>query len=109
MNKPRERELFKARVLKWADKLDANNYATHMEGEKYLVSFRKPGWKGWSTEMKGHKGARQRTIAILEDALARLSAGPMPDPDFATDLEEIKRQVQGVPVDPWAPSSTPPS
>jgi len=44
-----------------------------------------------------------------KDALARLSAGPMPDPDFATDLEEIKRQVQGVPVDPWAPSSTPPS
>jgi antitoxin (DNA-binding transcriptional repressor) of toxin-antitoxin stability system len=44
-----------------------------------------------------------------KEALALLSAGPVPDSEFATDLEELKRQVEGVPDDPWAPSSTPPS
>jgi antitoxin (DNA-binding transcriptional repressor) of toxin-antitoxin stability system len=44
-----------------------------------------------------------------KDALSLLSAGPAPDPDFATDLEEVRRRVEKLPEDPWARSSTAPS
>jgi antitoxin (DNA-binding transcriptional repressor) of toxin-antitoxin stability system len=44
-----------------------------------------------------------------KDALALLRAGPVPDADFATDLEQVRRDVEGLPEDPWAPSSTAPS
>src|ERR1051325_1156736 len=94
----------------WADKLDANTYATHLEGAKYLVSFRKPGWKGWSTEMRGHKGARQRTIAILEDALARLKAGEeagdLERPFSAEAMMELAKVFQAEVVRPLQPEPT---
>ena len=44
-----------------------------------------------------------------KDALTLLRAGPVPDADFATDLEQVRRDVEGLPEDPWAPSSTAPS
>src|SRR5438105_15322566 len=44
-----------------------------------------------------------------KEALALLSAGPAPDPDFAADLEDVKRQIEALPEDPWARSSTAPS
>src|SRR5205807_9852427 len=39
-----------------------------------------------------------------KEALALLSAGPAPDPDFAADLEDVKRQIEALPEDPWARS-----
>lgn len=60
----------------WAGKTDANTYATHLEGSKHLLSFRKPGWKGWTTQQAGHKSARARTIAILEQLIAELREQP---------------------------------
>ena len=56
----------------WAGKLDANTYATHLEGTKHLVSFRKPGWQGWTTQQRGHTSARLRTIMALEELIAEL-------------------------------------
>lgn len=56
----------------WAGKLDANTYATHLEGTKHLVSFRKPGWRGWTTQQRGHTSARLRTILALEELIAEL-------------------------------------
>ena len=43
-----------------------------------------------------------------KDALALLNAGPLPDREFGTDLDEIRRQVESLPEDPWARSSTAP-
>lgn len=56
----------------WAGKMDANTYATHLEGSKHLLGIRKPGWNGWSTQQEGHKSARVRTIAILEELITEL-------------------------------------
>jgi antitoxin (DNA-binding transcriptional repressor) of toxin-antitoxin stability system len=56
-------------------------------------------------------GPAERTAAgrvRWKEALARLSAGPIPDPDFAADLEEVRRQVERLPEDPWGRSSTAP-
>lgn len=67
----------------WAGKMDANTYATHLEGSKHLLSFRKPGWRGWTTQQKGHTSARLRTIAILEELIEELrdaSDGEVEDP-----------------------------
>jgi hypothetical protein len=67
----------------WAGKVDANTYATHLEGSKHLLSFRKPGWQGWTTQQKGHTSARLRTIAILEELIEELrdlSDGEFEDP-----------------------------
>ncbi len=33
-----------------------------------------------------------------------LAAGPMPDPDFAADMEKVLREVGVAPDDPWARS-----
>ena len=44
-----------------------------------------------------------------KDALALLTAGPLPDPEFAADLAEIKRHLEPLPGNPWARSSTAPS
>ena len=44
-----------------------------------------------------------------KEALARLHAGPSPDADFARDLEELRQQVEPLPQNPWARSSTAPS
>ena len=54
------------------------------------------------------KHAAARRVA-WKDALALLNAGPLPDTEFATDVDEIRRQVQRLPEDPWARSSTAPS
>lgn len=59
----------------WVEKLDANTYSTQMEGAKYLVAFRKPGWPVWNTQFRNAKRhARERTIAALEAEIARLKA-----------------------------------
>jgi hypothetical protein len=48
-------------------------------------------------------GRSQRT---WKDVLAVLRAGPLPDPRFAQDVEDLRRHVDALPRDPWAPSST---
>jgi hypothetical protein len=40
----------------------------------------------------------------LRDALDMLAAGPLPDPDFAADMEAVLRDVGQAPGDPWARS-----
>lgn len=87
----------------WADKLDANTYATHLEGSKYLVAFKKPGWRGWNTQQRGHKGARQKVIAALEDALRRLREASDAEFEDPTDMgawEEMVQLQQEAPVEP---------
>lgn len=59
----------------WAHKLDANTYATLMEGHKYLVAFKKPDWGKWNTQFRHQKGARAKTLKALQDAIARVEAG----------------------------------
>jgi hypothetical protein len=73
----------------WAGKLDANTYATQMEGTKHLIAFRKPGWRGWTTQQRGHTSARLRTIMALEEILAELREaqdGEFEDPQDAGAL-----------------------
>ncbi|HYW90766.1 MAG TPA: prevent-host-death protein [Chloroflexota bacterium] len=57
-------------------------------------------------------GPTERTAASRvrwKDALALLSAGPMPDADFAADLDGVRTQIGTLPKDPWERSSTAPS
>lgn len=56
----------------WVGKLDANTYATHLEGSKHLLAFRKPGWQGWTTQQRGHTSARLKAIAALEELIEEL-------------------------------------
>lgn len=59
----------------WVDKLDANTYATQMEGTKHLVAFRKPDWPVWNTQFRNSKRhAKQKAIAALQDMIARIEA-----------------------------------
>ena len=55
-------------------KVDENTYETFMEGSKWKVGHRRPGWAKWSTEYRGQASARDRVIAILEATLERLKA-----------------------------------
>ena len=60
----------------WVDKLDANTYATQLEGRKHLLAFRKPDWPLWNTQFRNaRQGARERTIAALKDMIRELEAG----------------------------------
>lgn len=56
----------------WVQKKDANTYATLMEGEKHLVSFRKPEWDSWNTQFANQPSARKKTIKLLRQVLERL-------------------------------------
>lgn len=70
----------------WVEKLDANTYATHLEGSKYLVAFRKPDWPVWNTQFRNAKRhAKERTIAALQDAVRRIESGDL-------DLEEPQQK-----------------
>jgi hypothetical protein len=40
----------------------------------------------------------------LREALDMLAAGPLPDVDFAADMEAVLSDVGGAPDDPWAHS-----
>lgn len=55
------------------------------------------------TQRVAHRGVSWK------EALPLLSAGPTPDAEFPTDLEEVKRQVQRLAEDPCGRSSTAPS
>lgn len=60
----------------WVDKLDANTYATQLEGRKFLVAFRRPDWPVWNTQLRtSRRSARDRTIAALKAEIRRLEAG----------------------------------
>jgi antitoxin (DNA-binding transcriptional repressor) of toxin-antitoxin stability system len=48
-------------------------------------------------------GARGRPL--WRDVAALLVAGPLPDSDFARDLDEVRRDAGRLPDDPWAHSS----
>lgn len=53
-------------------KLDADTYATFMEGVKHKVAHRRPNWRRWSTELPGRPSEPERLLAILEAAAAEL-------------------------------------
>lgn len=55
-------------------KVDANTYETFLEGAKWKLAHRRPGWRRWSSEYRGQPDARARMIAVLEETLARLKA-----------------------------------
>jgi hypothetical protein len=60
----------------WVDKLDANTYATRLEGTKYLVAFRKADWPVWNTQFRNAKRhAKERTLAALRDLVRRIEEG----------------------------------
>lgn len=70
----------------WVEKLDANTYATQMEGRKLLLSFRKPEWPVWNTQLrKSKRGAKERTIAALQ---AMIRAVEESDEDFEEVVDE---------------------
>jgi frataxin-like iron-binding protein CyaY len=70
----------------WVEKMDANTYATHLEGSKYLIAFRKPDWPVWNTQFRNAKRkARERTVAALQDAIRRVESGGL-------DLEDPERR-----------------
>jgi frataxin-like iron-binding protein CyaY/exonuclease VII small subunit len=70
----------------WVEKLDANTYATHLEGSKYLVAFKKPDWPVWNTQFRNAKRkAKERTIAALQDAIRRIEEGSL-------DLEDPQQK-----------------
>lgn len=76
----------------WVEKLDANTYATHLEGSKYLVAFKKPDWPVWNTQFRNAKRhARERTLAALRDAIRRIESGDLDleDPEEADALAEL--------------------
>lgn len=97
----------------WVEKLDANTYSTQMEGAKYLVAFKKPGWPVWNTQFRNAKRhARERTIAALEAEIARLKAldeAAFEDPHDAKALPELgvtwKEAGEGIGAKPVAPTS----
>lgn len=71
----------------WVDKLDANTYATQMEGRKVLIAFRKPDWPVWNTQFKNaRRGAKERTIAALQDLIRSIEEGD-------EDLEDVVDQA----------------
>jgi frataxin-like iron-binding protein CyaY len=82
----------------WVEKVDANTYATHLEGSKYLVAFRKPDWPVWNTQFRNAKRrARERTVAALQDAIRRIEEGSLDleDPEQADALKAlVERAVQ---------------
>jgi hypothetical protein len=90
----------------WVGKMDANTYATHLEGSKHLLAFRKPGWKGWTTQQKGHKSARLRTIATLEQLLDDLRAAPDDAFEDPRDDAALTSLVEGAASGPMQ-SATP--
>ncbi|HEY5882583.1 MAG TPA: hypothetical protein VIU11_26980 [Nakamurella sp.] len=47
--------------------------------------------------------ARRRGRSVREIASA-LADGPAPDPDFADDMESVRRSVGSLPEDLWEPS-----
>jgi len=49
-------------------------------------------------------GSAARRGRPLRDALALLTAAPLPDPAFADDLESVLADVGSAPDDPWARS-----
>ncbi|MBW3581998.1 MAG: hypothetical protein KY455_02770 [Euryarchaeota archaeon] len=60
----------------WVRKLDANRYATFMEGNKRLISFQKPDWQVWNSQFKNQRSADQRVIEALEDEIERVREAP---------------------------------
>lgn len=59
----------------WVDKVDANTYATRLEGCKYLVAFKKPDWPVWNTQFRNAKRhAKEKTIVALQDMIRRIEA-----------------------------------
>lgn len=88
----------------WVDKLDANTYATQLEGRKYLLAFRKPGWPAWNTQFrKSTHGAKDRTIAALQDMIRSIEASDeafeeVVDEGALVDLAATFEAEQGLPV-----------
>jgi hypothetical protein len=60
-------------------KRDKDSYETSMEGVKFKVAHRRPHWRFWSTEYPDHEPERSILIRILEEELARLRAGNLPE------------------------------
>lgn len=52
-------------------KVDANTYRTRMEGLKYKLAHKRPGWRRWNTEYPDQRSREARLVAALEEALER--------------------------------------
>lgn len=53
-------------------KIDQDSYSTFMDGVKHKVAHKRPHWRKWSDQLPRRPSEREKTIAILEDALAQL-------------------------------------
>ncbi len=62
----------------WVRKIDKDSYTTRMEGVKHKVAHKRPHWLKWSSEYSQQPTARERVIAILEEALGNLKRGGPP-------------------------------
>ena len=51
-----------------ARKVDANAYTTFMQGVKYKVGHKRPGWKAFSYAYEGRADEPTRIEALLDDA-----------------------------------------
>lgn len=88
-------------------KVDQDSYETLLEGVKWKIGHKRPHWRKWSSEYPNQSPARARTIAVLEEALARLRAE---EAAGALALEETLGALPGDAADrrpaqarlPWA-------
>jgi hypothetical protein len=67
----------------------------------------RPGWPDAVFASAPSEFEQQHGLADARLADDQYDA-TVPAADFATDLEEVRRQVAGLPEDPWAPSSIAP-
>lgn len=86
-------------------KVDANTYETFMEGAKWKVGHRRPGWRKWSTEYRGRDSARAQTIRVLEETLERLRLDEaMRAPRLETMLDRRVLGARDHTLDEWDPA-----
>lgn len=81
-----------APVLQTARKLDANTYATHLQGLKWKIGFRPATSKSWDYEWeRTGETARQRAIRVLQQTLADLKAEELDEAPLAPPELEGER------------------
>jgi len=73
-------------------KVDADTYQTLLEGTKWKVGHKRSRWRRWSSEYPEQSPARERTIQILEEALAELKSQ---ENTHAPALESLLSPVPG--------------
>lgn len=93
----------------WVRKLDADAYATHMEGMKHKVAHKRAHWRRWNCEYPDQVPERDRLVAILEESLAQIrreEPGPPPRPRIAEARSYTTSAVVSVYPPPPEPRAT---